>query len=98
MQLLFDNWREIPWKKIVFDDLILECSGIETYLKKHDLKYKEYKVFTNTQVKVKTMSKTLELMSELQSDDMQKRHWEELSNETMHDIKPEDPNFKFNDL
>lgn len=98
VQLNFDNWKEIPWKKIVFDDLILECSGIETYLKKHDLKYKEYKVFTNTQLKVKTMSKTLELMGELQSDDMQKRHWEELSNETMHDIKPEDPNFKFNDL
>ena len=44
------------------------------------------------------MGKTLELMGELQSDDMQKRHWEELSNETKHDIKPEDPNFKFYDL
>lgn len=44
------------------------------------------------------MGKTLELMGELQSDDMQKRHWEELSNETKHDIKPEDPNFKFHDL
>jgi hypothetical protein len=55
-------------------------------------------VFTNTQAKVKSMGKTLELMGELQSDDMQKRHWEELSNETKHDIKPEDPNFKFYDL
>jgi len=44
------------------------------------------------------MSKTLELMGELQSDDMQKRHWEELSNETVSHITPEDPNFKFNDL
>lgn len=55
-------------------------------------------MFTNTQAKVKSMGKTLELMGELQSDDMQKRHWEELSNETKHDIKPEDPNFKFYDL
>jgi dynein heavy chain len=98
VQLLFNNWNEIPWKKIVFDDLILECSTIEMYLKKQELKYKEYKVFTNTQAKVKSMGKTLELMGELQSDDMQKRHWEELSNETKHDIKPEDPNFKFHDL
>lgn len=38
VQLLFDNWNEIPWKKIVFDDLILECSTIEMYLKKQELK------------------------------------------------------------
>jgi hypothetical protein len=44
------------------------------------------------------MGKTLELMSELQSDDMQIRHWKELSDETKHDINPEDPNFKFHDL
>lgn len=50
------------------------------------------------QAKVKSMSKTLELMSELQSDDMQMRHWKELSDETKHDIVPEDPNFKFHDL
>jgi len=41
------------------------------------------------------MGKTLELMGELQSDDMQARHWTELSDETKHDIKQEDPNFKF---
>jgi len=44
------------------------------------------------------MGKTLELMGELQSDDMQKRHWEELSNETAQYIKPDDPSFKFDDL
>jgi len=44
------------------------------------------------------MGKTLELMGELQSDDMQARHWTELSDETKHDIKQEDPNFKFYDL
>ena len=38
MQLLFNNWNEFPWKKIVFDDLILECSTIEMYLKKQELK------------------------------------------------------------
>jgi len=38
VQLLFDNWNEIPWKKIVFDDLILEVSTIESYLKKQELK------------------------------------------------------------
>jgi len=38
VQLLFDNWNEIPWKKIVFDDLVIECGGIETYLKKQELK------------------------------------------------------------
>ena len=77
MQLLFNNWNEFPWKKIVFDDLIFECSTIEMYLKKQELKQKEYKVLTNKQAnaKVKSMVKTFELMGELQSDDMQKRHW-----------------------
>jgi len=29
VQLLFSNWNEIPWKKIIFDDLVLECATIE---------------------------------------------------------------------
>mmetsp|Transcript_71954 Transcript_71954/g.155400 ORF Transcript_71954/g.155400 Transcript_71954/m.155400 type:complete len:86 (+) Transcript_71954:2113-2370(+) len=44
------------------------------------------------------MNKTLELMSDLHSDDMQERHWQELSNETNSNIKPDDPNFCFKDL
>jgi len=27
--LLFENWQDIPWKKINFDDLLLECATIE---------------------------------------------------------------------
>jgi dynein heavy chain len=98
VHMLFDNWMTISWKKIAFEDMIFECSNLETYLKKLEQKYREFKVFSNTQSKVKTMSKTLELMSDLHSDEMQERHWQELSNETNSNIKHEDPSFCFRDL
>lgn len=52
----------------------------------------------NTQNKVKTMNKILELMNDLHSDDMQARHWEKLSLETGSVINPEDPGFAFKHL
>jgi len=44
------------------------------------------------------MIKSLELMNELHSDEMQERHWALLSNETNSHINPEDSNFCFKDL
>jgi hypothetical protein len=44
------------------------------------------------------MNQTLLLMSELHSDDMQERHWQDLANETNSVIKQEDPSFSFKDL
>jgi len=98
VNILYDTWMSINWKKISFDELILESANIEAYLKKLEQKYREFKVFTMTQAKVKIMNKTLELMSDLHSDDMQDRHWNDLSIETNSNIKPEDANFCFRDL
>lgn len=44
------------------------------------------------------MNQTLQLMSELHSDDMQERHWKELAEETNSIINQEDPQFCFKDL
>jgi len=44
------------------------------------------------------MNQTLQLMSELHSDDMQARHWKELSDETNSEIRPDDSQFSFKDL
>lgn len=88
----------ILWKKISFDELILESESLGQYIKKLEQKYREYKVFTQTQSKVKVMNQTLQLMSELHSDDMQTRHWEELSEETNSIIKQDDAQFCFRDL
>jgi len=44
------------------------------------------------------MNQTLQLMSELHSDDMQARHWKELSDETNSEIRPDDAQFAFKDL
>lgn len=44
------------------------------------------------------MNQTLLLMSELHSDDMQERHWQDLSNYTSSIINQDDANFCFRDL
>lgn len=95
---LYNNWMTILWKKISFDELIIESESLGSYLKKLEQKYREYKVFSQTQSKVKVMNQTIQLMSELHSDDMQKRHWEELADETNSVIKQDDPQFCFKDL
>ena len=38
VQLNFNNWMEIPWKKINFEDLLVECGIMEQYFKKQELK------------------------------------------------------------
>jgi dynein heavy chain len=55
-------------------------------------------VFAQTQEYVKKMNKSLELMNDLHSDEMQERHWTLLSNETNSKVNPDDPNFCFKDL
>jgi len=94
----YDDWKGKNWKSIKADLLTENNKVLSDQIKKLPREIRNFKGYPVVVEKVKNMQTLLPLISQLHSEFMVDRHWEEIRRITGKEFNEKDPNFNFNDI
>lgn len=93
----FEDWNSTLWDRINTDDLLMRVKELGAQVKAMPKEMRGWKLYAWLQDIVKNMSTVLPLISDLHSDTMRDRHWNQLMDVTKTTFT-KGPEFCFKDL